>query len=324
MSQTFPKFELIEFLTYVSRNDRGPLDFLLEYDGVRYHFFLEYNKIVADCAENKYLQAVTDAWDDDGDDERIENASYDCLDLFWPFLREDYETRRDKSLPTSEVGQKSKEKFVVKIQVKTVNTSLQATEHDYHLKYPLVEPVENPFSDVKTFANSDVERLADIAAEIFKVRIHGTEYCLKTVYRSTERAFLRELKALRSIPCHPNIISLVGVVDAGEGKIDGLVLPYVSGTCLGVLNSVTESQRRKWKQQLTDVLAYLHGKGIFWGDAKAGNVMIDEEEDKILLIDFGGGVTKGWVDFELAGSKDGDLQGLSRILKYLDGLDTRC
>ena len=55
---------------------------------------------------------------------------------------------------------------------------------------------------------------------------------------------------------------------------------------------------------------------MIWGDAKTSNILIDEKDDA-WIVDFGGGQTLGWVDYELVGSKDGDLQALKKILEAL-------
>ena len=60
----------------------------------------------------------------------------------------------------------------------------------------------------------------------------------------------------------------------------------------------------------------MHVNGLVWGDAKAANVLIREDGD-IVLIDFGGGATKGWVDIANYETKKGDLQGLKRIIKFM-------
>ena len=61
-------------------------------------------------------------------------------------------------------------------------------------------------------------------------------------------------------------------------------------------------------------------KGLVWGDAKAGNVMITKEGDA-KLIDFGGGVTKDWVDKENYETIKGDWQGCQRILEFMKKVD---
>jgi hypothetical protein len=53
-----------------------------------------------------------------------------------------------------------------------------------------------------------------------------------------------------------------------------------------------------------------------WGDAKADNLLLDENNDA-WLIDFGGSFTEGWVDKEKAETLEGDIQGMGKILDYL-------
>ena len=61
----------------------------------------------------------------------------------------------------------------------------------------------------------------------------------------------------------------------------------------------------------------LHEMGLIWGDGKPHNVVIDGDGDA-WLIDFGGGWTKGWVDENLRGTKEGDEQAVNRIVKFLE------
>jgi serine/threonine protein kinase len=78
--------------------------------------------------------------------------------------------------------------------------------------------------------------------------------------------------------------------------------------------------RQRWASQIRETLAKLHEAGIVWGDAKAENVLIDWENNA-WVTDFGGGYTMGWVDAEKAGTVEGDLQGLARILDLLNRED---
>jgi serine/threonine protein kinase len=74
--------------------------------------------------------------------------------------------------------------------------------------------------------------------------------------------------------------------------------------------------RQRWATQITRSLAELHKHSIIWGDAKAENILIDRNDDA-WIIDFGGSYTVGWVDKEKAGTLEGDMQGLSKILEML-------
>jgi len=54
---------------------------------------------------------------------------------------------------------------------------------------------------------------------------------------------------------------------------------------------------------------------VVWGDVKLGNTLIYLRHDA-WVIDFGGGFASEWVNKELQGTKEGDLQGLSRIMQF--------
>lgn len=319
-----PNHGSVKYLSMVSSGPRGSFEYLLEYDGVRYYLYLEYNEDVPDCVENQYLQRVDDAGELD-DDEASCDKAFDCADLFWDFIEQSHRSQQQTRRESHSVKDKDTDicnTSVVKMQVKTVNGVLKTMPHDRHMKYPPTEPVENPCPDLTVFSKSDIEQVGTIVYEIQRVLIHGTEYCVKTVHRRTEECFLAELEKLSDMPSHPNLISLVGVVDAGNGLIDGIVLPYISGKCLQDVSVVTETQRAKWKREIEDAVKFLHNRGMVWGDAKPANIMIDSRRnDRAILIDFGGGTTKGWVDYELSGTVPGDLQGVARINEFIDSID---
>lgn len=74
--------------------------------------------------------------------------------------------------------------------------------------------------------------------------------------------------------------------------------------------------RKRWHTQIKEPLGYLHQCGLVWGDAKPGNILIDETGNA-WIVDFGGGYTNGWVDKEKAGTVEGDLQALGKIMDLL-------
>ncbi|KFZ19023.1 hypothetical protein V502_03878 [Pseudogymnoascus sp. VKM F-4520 (FW-2644)] len=74
--------------------------------------------------------------------------------------------------------------------------------------------------------------------------------------------------------------------------------------------------RQRWAAQVTSTVKHLHEADIVWGDAKAANVLVDINMDA-WIIDFGGGFTEGWVEREKAGTVEGDIQGLAKIVDYI-------
>jgi tRNA A-37 threonylcarbamoyl transferase component Bud32 len=69
-----------------------------------------------------------------------------------------------------------------------------------------------------------------------------------------------------------------------------------------------------------ETVTQLHRAGIIWGDAKAENVLIARDSNA-WITDFGGGYTRGWVDEGKAGTLEGDLQGVAKILDFLSDDD---
>lgn len=129
---------------------------------------------------------------------------------------------------------------------------------------------------------------------------------------------MSEVEKLRRIPSHSNIVWLVGMADAGNGLVDGMILPFIEGVLLSEIKLATNAQKQKWKNQISDAIQFLHAFDVIWGDAKPKNIIVDRKEDKAILIDFEGGWTKGWVDQELSDKKEGDLQGCLRISNYIN------
>lgn len=83
------------------------------------------------------------------------------------------------------------------------------------------------------------------------------------------------------------------------------------------VETISKATREKWAGQIRETVDRLHEFGVVWGDGKAGNVFIDDQ-DNAWLIDFGGGWTEGWVDEEVADTVEGDEQAVNSIGKFLD------
>ncbi|CVK84967.1 uncharacterized protein FMAN_16029 [Fusarium mangiferae] len=135
----------------------------------------------------------------------------------------------------------------------------------------------------------------------------------------------KELMTLKKIigaqippPPEAHICHLAGVVREGDGLL-GMLFTWIPNK--GVLSrgqaaASPPELRKQWASQIQRSVDLLHQKGIIWGDAKAENVLIDQNNDA-WVVDFGGGYTAGWVDKDKAGTFEGDRQGLAKILDML-------
>ncbi|EGY18689.1 uncharacterized protein VDAG_09215 [Verticillium dahliae VdLs.17] len=123
--------------------------------------------------------------------------------------------------------------------------------------------------------------------------------------------------AMANLGPKARVCRLHGVVGDGD-QLLGMLLTFVEERLpLHRARAFAPSSlRQQWAAQIKDSLAALHKAGLVWGDVKPHNVLIDAE-DNAWLIDFGGSYTEGWVDRQEAGTVEGDLHGLARILEFL-------
>jgi len=165
-----------------------------------------------------------------------------------------------------------------------------------------------------------------ISASPGKVLVNGKTICFFKLYQHGDTNIaLHELESYKRITesnLDPDvrICRLFGVVRDDENQLIGLLLTYVDCDSVTLACAVEPDTpaftKRKWVDQVTGILTQLHKAGIVWGDSKPDNVLIDKDDDA-WIIDFGGGYTRGFVEREKAGTIEGDLQGLGKIVEYV-------
>ncbi|KAG7419247.1 putative serine/threonine-protein kinase KIN1-like protein [Fusarium oxysporum f. sp. rapae] len=134
----------------------------------------------------------------------------------------------------------------------------------------------------------------------------------------------RELECLDKLKDSPLNISqvprLLGYIHHKDTKqILGFLRQWVPGCRLSdIIISSTAQNKHKWASQVRQTIETIHRHGLIWGDGKPSNIIIDEQ-DNAWLIDFGGGYRRGWIDEDLAETKEGDEQALEKIVELLSG-----
>lgn len=162
------------------------------------------------------------------------------------------------------------------------------------------------------------------------VRVHNQRLYFKQAADDSqdlamvEIAKYEQMKQAR-LPADVRTSRLYGIVENDKVQIVGLLYEDLGDEAIPldfeeVMPPETpENLRRRWIGQIQHTVEALHQNGIVWGDAKAGNILVDKNgRGDAWIIDFGGGYTTGWVDRENSNTVKGDLQGLARVIEYLE------
>lgn len=213
---------------------------------------------------------------------------------------------------------------------------------DHGWSKPVILADHHYLSELRTwtrlYQSSEVELLYDEPGQVFirpPTRVvvgrnshsTGTTYFYKRFGLSFgPQHAKKELMTLRQIleaqippPTGARVCCLHGVVQVEDGIV-GMLFDWIDKKTVlsaALASEKTADIKRRWASQIKATVEWLHACGIVWGDAKDANVLIDKDENA-WVIDFGGSYTPGWVDKEKAGTLEGDMQGLEKIMKILD------
>ncbi|OAR02395.1 hypothetical protein LLEC1_02527 [Akanthomyces lecanii] len=157
--------------------------------------------------------------------------------------------------------------------------------------------------------------LPDSTAAFFKLMGRGEKRTLEKELLSYERIRTSPL------PTSVRISRLLGLVRDESSTVFGLLLTHIDCenqtlTC-AIESGAPESLRRQWVAEMKQIVHCLHRDGLVWGDAKPDNVLIDGNQNA-WIVDFGGGYSEGWVPKDLAGTVNGDLVALAKMVDYVE------
>ncbi|KAH9755740.1 casein kinase ii subunit alpha [Citrus sinensis] len=111
---------------------------------------------------------------------------------------------------------------------------------------------------------------------------------VRKVGRGKYSEIKREIKILQNLCGGPNIVKLLDIVRDQHSKTPSLIFEHVNSTDFKVLYpTLTANEIRYYIYELLKALDYCHSQGIMHRDVKPHNVMIDHEQQKLRLIDWG-------------------------------------
>ncbi|KAI3860226.1 hypothetical protein MKW98_031896 [Papaver atlanticum] len=127
-------------------------------------------------------------------------------------------------------------------------------------------------------------------SEVFEgINTNNNERCVIKILKPVKKKKIkREIKILQNLCGGPNIIKLLDIVRDKHSKTPSLVFEHVNSTDFKVLYpTLTDNDIRYYIYELLKALDYCHSQGIMHRDVKPHNVMIDHEQRKLRLIDWG-------------------------------------
>jgi hypothetical protein len=154
----------------------------------------------------------------------------------------------------------------------------------------------------------------------------GRTYFMKSVEGDAPQVTHREIKLLKRVEKIglgdsinvPQVFGLVYSKDSPTKVVAFLQTNISKPTPLTKMldEDVSQRKRDRWAKEVERTKEALHENDIVFGDMKADNFLVDEDE-KLWIIDFGGSYTEGWVDPELNETEEGDDMGAEKIVNAL-------
>jgi casein kinase II subunit alpha len=127
-------------------------------------------------------------------------------------------------------------------------------------------------------------------SEVFEaVNVSNSEKCVIKILKPVKKSKIkREIKILENIRGGTNIINLLAVVKDPVSRTPALIFEHINNTDFKTLyQTFSDFDIRFYTLETIKALDYCHSMGIMHRDVKPHNIMIDHENRKLRLIDWG-------------------------------------
>lgn len=132
--------------------------------------------------------------------------------------------------------------------------------------------------------------------------------------------FIKEARTIARLN-HPNIVKIHDVFN--ENDTAYIVMEYLEGQSLGEViqktGPLSEAKALEYIRKVGSALSYAHSQHVMHLDVKPSNIMLDEKEDRPVLIDFGLSKQYSEGGEQTSSTPVGISQGYAPLEQYQEG-----